>query len=1253
MLAAIAGAIGLVGAQAAMAATVRGVVVQKDSSTAVVVAKANGTLVRVRLPKKVGGVFGRRITVKGTPNDRGIVVARSASFGAKVAKVAIAGGIVGHDRTTEFVASGGAVVGIENAKPNATGATVSETVTVTDHLVATTSKASGSLKSVRLSGVVSGIGGTIVALRLPGGANVAVTSTGVDVSTLVVNNAVLMDVSVSGSGDAATFKLVRWAPLTGKDAFKTVRKAEVNGIITALSGQRLSVKPLAGTAVDFVVGPGVALGTIGKDDTVLVDAHKDGANTVADHVLLLAKAVPAVKPTVTFTAAPPATTTATTAVFDWSTNVPGEKSVCYLDTAQVECPKPPYNASSVKPGGHTFRVAVYNVKGWSDPADVNWTVTDPVTVQLLASPTTTTTATSATFEFKVSSNAKAMMCTFDGTPYALCNATLKPGTTDTWTKTYPSLGLAPHVFGLYVSNDTDLQAITPFTFTVVAPAPTVAISSSPTTGTSTSGAVVFTTTNSPTTVTCKVDAGTAAACTSPFNLSNLALGTHTVTVAVTNSGGTASAVTPSWAVTAPPAPIVTAGITTAPALNASGQTTATSASVSYTATNSPTSVTCKVDAGAAAACATSPFTLTGLTAGAHTVVVTATNATGTATATAAWAVIAAPTVTITSQPATPTTATTAAISFTVSDPLATTTCSLNGGAAAPCTSPYVNNAVPVQLNTLLVTATANGLSGSAPTVTWTVTLPAAGTPVVTASVTTTPALVGNQTTATSASIAFSATNGPNTFTCKVDAAAAAACTTPLSVPGPLAVGSHTVIISATNATPLTGTTTVAWSVAIVPVITISSSPTTGTSTTGSVVFAVTGSPTSVTCQLDAAAAAACTSPYNLTGLAAGSHTVTINASNGVGNATPKTATWTVQAPAPVVSLVSPPSGNRTTSSETISWTATNSPTTTTCSLDGAAASACTSPKALTGLGVGTHTFVVTASNGLTGSATATWTTVAAAPTVTLTSTPPATNAPATATFAWTTGGGAPTSTTCQLDASPATACTTGQTYSALSAGAHSFVVTVSNTGGPATASYSWTVAAGVAPPTLSLTQAPPATGTATTATIAWTTVGTVNTTTCTYDGAAYTPCTSPVNLSAVTVASHTFVVTATNTGGTATQTASWTVSAAGGGGTAPVNSALPAFTPSTWKPRSGTAGTTGGITNGTWTGTPTSYSYQWMRCTDGTTVASCSNIAGATTASYHAVAADIDLWLRAVVTATNAAGSTQAVSAASAKTLPS
>jgi len=52
----------------------------------------------------------------------------------------------------------------------------------------------------------------------------------------------------------------------------------------------------------------------------------------------------------------------------------------------------------------------------------------------------------------------------------------------------------------------------------------------------------------------------------------------------------------------------------------------------------------------------------------------------------------------------------------------------------------------------------------------------------------------------------------------------------------------------------------------------------------------------------------------------------------------------------------------TSSTQTFAWTTAGSPTSTTCSLDGAPATPCSSPKTLTGIGRGSHTFTVTVSN---------------------------------------------------------------------------------------------------------------------------------------------------------------------------------------------------------------------------------------------------------------------------------------------------
>lgn len=123
-------------------------------------------------------------------------------------------------------------------------------------------------------------------------------------------------------------------------------------------------------------------------------------------------------------------------------------------------------------------------------------------------------------------------------------------------------------------------------------------------------------------------------------------------------------------------------------------------------------------------------------------------------------------------------------------------------------------------------------------------------------------------------------------------------------------------------------------------------------------------------------------------------------------------------------------------------------------------------------------------------------------------------------------------------------------------------------------------------------------------------------------------------------------VTARNASGSATVTSGATDVIEAGGATTtaatrPSNTAAPSFTGVLAKGRTLVAAT------GRWTGTtPMTYSYQWQRCPrTGTT---CTPVALATKSSYVLVAADVGRRMRLLVTAGNAAGSTQATSAISA-----
>jgi hypothetical protein len=65
-------------------------------------------------------------------------------------------------------------------------------------------------------------------------------------------------------------------------------------------------------------------------------------------------------------------------------------------------------------------------------------------------------------------------------------------------------------------------------------------------------------------------------------------------------------------------------------------------------------------------------------------------------------------------------------------------------------------------------------------------------------------------------------------------------------------------------------------------------------------------------------------------------------------------------------------------------------------------------------------------------------------------------------------------------------------------------------------------------------------------------------------------------------------------------------------------------------------------TTGTWTGNPTSFAYQWRRCSP--TTGACVDIPGATGSTYTLSAADSGSVMRVLVVATNAAGSNGAFS---------
>ena len=122
-------------------------------------------------------------------------------------------------------------------------------------------------------------------------------------------------------------------------------------------------------------------------------------------------------------------------------------------------------------------------------------------------------------------------------------------------------------------------------------------------------------------------------------------------------------------------------------------------------------------------------------------------------------------------------------------------------------------------------------------------------------------------------------------------------------------------------------------------------------------------------------------------------------------------------------------------------------------------------------------------------------------------------------------------------------------------------------------------------------------------------------------------------------------VTATNADGSASAQSNQTaVVASGTSNSAPKNTAAPTI--------SGTpkVGQTLTASPGSWSGNPTTFTYQWQRCD--IDVLTCSNITGATSKTHLVTVADLGFRLRVVVTAKNSKGSAVANSAPTAVVQP-
>ncbi|MDP2269917.1 MAG: Ig-like domain-containing protein [Archangium sp.] len=811
-------------------------------------------------------------------------------------------------------------------------------------------------------------------------------------------------------------------------------------------------------------------------------------------------------------------------------------------------------------GSHTVRVTARDAAGNTSPnSNTNtFTVdTTPPAAPVVTAPSngSATTNTRPAITGTAEANSTVTV-SIDGAVVGTTTATAGGG----WTFTPPTaLADGSHTVN---ATATDVAGNTgpvsnTNTFTVDTTAPAAPVVSAPADGsaTNTNRPAITGTAEAGSTVTIFIDgvsAGTTTATaggTFSFTpTTNLAQGSHTARVTATDAAGNTSPSSNTNTFTvdtaAPAAPVVSAP--------ADGAFIATRTPTITGTAEANSTVTVFIDGVSVGTTTTSASgawsfaTTASLADGPHTVRATATDAAGNTSAPSSTNTFTVqggpPETTLVSGP-TGTVSSTTATFVVSSEPGATFECNLDGAGftACPATSSYMG--LSDGPHTLEIRAL-NGAGTPDPTPvsqTWTVDSSVPDTTITVQP----PAL----TSSTTARFEFTATKADATFECSLDSGAWVACTSPFVTAGTLADGVHVLLVRAidgagrTDATPARATWQVDTTAPNAPVIT---EPVAG-ATTGplpnfgglgepgsTVTITINGQPVcSGVAAADGRWTCAATTP-----LPAGPQTATATAKDPAGNTSMPSMPrpFVVDASTPDTVILTGPSGLTNQSMAAFTVTSNRTGATYECSLDGAAFMPCSASPSFTGLMDGLHTLEVRAvENGMTDPTPASrmWTQDTTPP-VTPGITSPAPNGTTSPTPTFT-GTGEPGSTiVVRVDGQPVcttTADATGAFSCAgpgtLTPGPHTVTATSTDPAGnssPPSTTVDFTVAAGALD--TAIIAGPSGTVSSTSATFSFVATVVGATYECSLDGAAFTPCTTPVTFSSLSDGSHTLEVRA-------------------------------------------------------------------------------------------------------------------------------
>ncbi len=660
---------------------------------------------------------------------------------------------------------------------------------------------------------------------------------------------------------------------------------------------------------------------------------------------------PGVAPTTKVLTGPSGTTRDTTPTFSFEPSIYGAQSFCSIDQdAPAPCRRT-FTAGELAIGEHSFTVhsSLFGAQG--PEVERGFTVNPNAPDTLIDSgPSDPTNDSTPTFTFEAPGGGTSFICSIDGAT-APCTSPLTIS---------PELADGQHTFAVRADND---QVGDSRTFTVDTTRPDTSITSGPNEGAATNvtqPTFTFASTEDPATFRCKLDE-IAVACGAVFKpAAELEPGAHILTVGAVDAAGnedTTPVIRHFTVDTTPPVTTITAG--------PQGTTGDATPTFEFTASEPGVTFRCSVDGATFAICQSGLPISPALADGDHTFVVKATDPAGNVEAnpperkfTVAASV---PETSITAGPSGLTNNPSPTFEFTSTKAKSTFTCTLDG-VVNPCQSPLPIGPLGDGEHTFAVFATDDlGHEDESPaTRSFTVDTVAPQTTLGTGP--------GPLTNTRTPKFEFSSEAGA-TFTCSLDHGAAAACTSPFTAP-PLADKEHTLVVTATDAagnveeTPPKFTFTVDTT----PPVTTLTGPSgpTGDSTP---TFEFEASEPGVTfrCSLDGATSAICQSPFPVASeLPDGPHTFAVRATDLAGNVeeTPVTRAFAVDTTPPETAIVGGPNDPTNDNTPTFEFGSTEPGSTFMCSIDGVAATACTSPLTTAELGDGSHSFEVTATDGL-------------------------------------------------------------------------------------------------------------------------------------------------------------------------------------------------------------------------------------------------------------------------------------------------